>query len=318
MQEVVEQMAGRFAELAEKANAANEDDYYGDDGLLYCHICNTPKQCKIQNPFYPERVDTRFCMCKCKREENEREERRLKSIELESDYNSIRNSIDSNMKLLSWLKSRDYEISKKLTAEKTRLMQEICFGEDDLSEWTFANAMDENEKAIVVARNYVENYDNLAEQGKGIIFYGEVGTGKSFAAACIANALLDKDIPVRMTNFGRIANELQGTFEGRQEYIDSFNRFPLLILDDLAAERKTEFMQEIVFQIIDARIRSGLPLIVTTNLTSSELKNPSEMAYKRTFSRLLEMCHPVKVEGEDKRKMKLKRDFKAMDKLLGI
>jgi DNA replication protein DnaC len=168
------------------------------------------------------------------------------------------------------------------------------------------------------AKNYVANFNEFRKSGKGLLLFGTVGTGKTYAAACIANALIDKGYPVLMTNFARIANTVSGMWEGKQEYYDSLNRFPLLILDDLATERKTEYMQEIVFAVTDARYRAGLPLIVTTNLTSEELKHPSDISYQRTFSRLLEMCLPVRVEGKDKRLEKLKEDIQPMKDLLGL
>ena len=59
----------------------------------------------------------------------------------------------------------------------------------------------------------------------------------------------------------------------RNAYINSFNSFPLLIIDDLGVERNSEFAREQVFNIIDSRYRSQLPMIVTTNLTMDELKN---------------------------------------------
>lgn len=184
--------------------------------------------------------------------------------------------------------------------------------------WTFDNADGSNERIMTAARNYVANFKEFRKSGKGLLLFGTVGTGKTYAAACIANALIDKGYPVLMTNFARIANTVSGMWEGKQEYYDSLNRFPLLILDDLATERKTEYMQEIVFNVIDARYRAGLPLIVTTNLTSEELKHPSDISYQRTFSRLLEMCIPVKVEGKDKRLEKLKADIQPMKELLGL
>jgi DNA replication protein DnaC len=168
------------------------------------------------------------------------------------------------------------------------------------------------------ARRYAINFDEFRKQGKGLLLFGTVGTGKTYAAACIANALIDRGIPVLMTNFARIANTVGGMWEGKQEYYDSLNKFPLLILDDLAAERKTEYMSEIVFNVIDARYRAGLPLIITTNLTSEELKHPSDISYQRTFSRLLEMCLPVEVKGKDKRLERLKADIQPMKDLLGL
>lgn len=261
---------------------AEQGDYFNDDGLLMCGKCNTPKQTRVE---LFGSVRTPFCLCKCAAEARDREEAERKRAELQ---------------------------------RKIKEYRRVGFPESEMQDWTFENADGSNEKIMSAMKNYVANFDDLRQQGKGLLLFGTVGTGKTYAAACIANALIDKGYPVLMTNFARIANTVQGLFEGRQEYYDSLNRFPLLILDDLSAERKTEYMQEIVFNVIDSRYRAGLPLIVTTNLTSEELKHPSDISYQRTFSRLLEMCLPVKVEGKDKRLDKLKADIQPMKDLLGL
>jgi DNA replication protein DnaC len=186
-----------------------------------------------------------------------------------------------------------------------------------MQDWTFANDDGEGGQIISIARRYVENFDKMREDGKGLLLFGGVGCGKTYASACIANALIDKGIPCMVTNFARIANTVQGTFE-KQEVYDSFNRYSLLVLDDLAAERKTEYMQEIVFSVIDSRYRAKLPTIVTSNLTAEAIKNPADVAYQRIFSRLLEMCVPIEVKGEDRRRKILKDSFSEYSELLGI
>ena len=276
---------GYFNDIEEKAAdtiKAEQGDYFGDDGLLMCGKCNTPKQTRVE---LFGRVRTPFCLCKCAAEARDREEAERQRVEFQ---------------------------------RKIKEYRRVGFPESEMQDWTFENADGSNEKIMSAMKNYVVNFDDLRQQGKGLLLFGTVGTGKTYAAACIANALIDKGYPVLMTNFARIANTVQGLFEGRQEYYDSLNRFPLLILDDLATERKTEYMQEIVYNVIDNRYRAGLPLIVTTNLTSEELKHPSDISYQRTFSRLLEMCLPVKVEGKDKRLEKLKSDIQPMKDLLGL
>ena len=260
---------------------AEQGDYYGDDGLLYCGKCHTPKQTRV---VIFDRERTPFCICKCEVEKRDREEAERKRIEFE---------------------------------KQVKILRRAAFPDSNMQDWTFATDDRSNEKISTVARNYVENFGKMREDGKGLLFFGTVGTGKTFAAACIANALIDKGYPVLMTNFSRIVDTAQGLFDGRQDYFDSFNRFPLLILDDLKAERNTEYVQEIVYKVIDSRCRAGLPLIVTTNLTGKELQNPSDVSNQRIFSRLYEMCIPLEVKGDDRRRAALKEAHAEYKDILG-
>lgn len=267
--------------MAAHSVRVNEGDYKVD-GLWYCHKCNTPKQTRIV-VFGSER--TPMCLCKCeteKRDAMEAERKRLEAL------------------------------------ENVKRLRRMGFPDADMQKWTFANDDHENEKISTVARKYVENFADMKKRGKGLLLYGTVGTGKTFISACIANALIDKGYPCLVTNFARLTNTISGMFDGKQEYIDGLNRFALMVIDDLASERDTEYMGEIVQNIIDARYRAGLPLIITTNLTSEELKHPAEMRKQRIYSRLFEMCIPLEVTGEDRRKKKLKTDYKDMEDLLGL
>lgn len=267
--------------IAAERIKAEQGDYYGADGLLYCGKCNTKKQTRVVI-LGIER--TPMCLCKCAVEKRDKEEAERRRIAFEKQVKEYRR---------------------------------MGFPESDMQDWTFANDDGTNEKISTVARNYVENFGKMYEDGKGLLLFGKTGTGKSFAAACIANALIDKGHPALMTNFARIRNTVQGLFDGRQEYFDSFNRFPLLILDDLAAESKSEYMQEIVYEVINSRYLAGLPLIVTTNLTAEELKHPADVTNQRTFSRLFEMCIPIEVTGTDRRRDRLKEAHAEYKDILG-
>ena len=107
-------------------------------------------------------------------------------------------------------------------------------------------------------------------------------------------------------------------FGEKRDYLNSMRKYKLLVIDDLGTERDTEFMNEVVFSVIDERQVSQLPLIVTTNLTGEELKHPKSVHSERIFSRLFEMCIPVEVKGKDRRKLKLRDADKDLKELLGL
>jgi DNA replication protein DnaC len=89
--------------------------------------------------------------------------------------------------------------------------------------------------------------------------------------------------------------------EERYRYIASLSNYPLLIIDDLGVERGTDFALEQVYAVVNERYKSGLPLIVTTNLAISEIREAQDEAHDRIFSRLLEMCTPIQIQGNDRR-----------------
>lgn len=261
---------------------AEQGDYYGDDGLLYCGKCNTPKQCRVE--FFGQ-MRTPYCLCKCEVERRDREEAERKRVEFERRVQDLRR---------------------------------VGFPDDEMQNWKFERDDRANERVTNIALKYVENFDVMRENGKGLLFYGKTGTGKTFAAACIVNALIDKGYPCMVTSLSRLINTISGMYDGKQEYIDGLNRFALLVFDDLATEADTAYRNEIVYNIIDSRYRAGLPFIVTTNLTATELKSAEDISKQRIYSRLFERCLPVEVAGSDRRRDKLKDDYKAFSDLLGL
>ena len=84
------------------------------------------------------------------------------------------------------------------------------------------------------------------------------------------------------------------------------------ILDDLGMEHSSEFAMTQLFNIVDGRYRTGKPLIVTTNLTLQELKNPPDLAHRRIYDRLLEMCTPLRINGQNVRELRSQEQMKAM------
>ena len=168
-----------------------------------------------------------------------------------------------------------------------------------LYDYTFANDHGEN-PLIEKARAYVERWSEAFRDNTGLLLFGDVGTGKSFFAGCIANALLERDVPVLMTNFPSILNRLTGVFsEDRADFIASLELYDLLIIDDLGVERSTEYAIEQMFYVIDSRYRSRKPMIITTNLRLEEIKNPPDLAHARIYDRILERCAPILFVGKN-------------------
>lgn len=267
--------------IAEKVPKAGET-YLGEDGLLYCSKCNKKVQTRIK---FNGSEKTVRCICKCEEERRQAEEAARSRAE---------------------------------RMQRVEGLRKAGFCESDMENWTFENDDGTNIKLKNALKAYVMNFDIFKSKGKGLLLWGAVGTGKTFGSACIANALIEDCRPVLMTSFPRLVNTLQGMFEGRQQYIDSLNRFDLLIIDDLGAERKTEFMQEIVYSIIDSRYRAGLPMIITTNLTLEEIKNPVNVTEARYFDRILERCHPIEVNGTSHRRKRIIEDFAETKEMLGL
>jgi DNA replication protein DnaC len=216
------------------------------------------------------------------------------------------------------LKEEEEKLKKEEFIRKIKKLRKMGFPDKEVANCRFEKNDSPDEVYSRAALNYVERFSNMLEGGKGVIFHGAVGTGKTFISACIANALIDKGYPCLVTNFARLVNTISGMYEGKQKYIDGLNDFDLLVIDDLAAERDTEYMNETVQNIIDSRYRLGKPLIVTTNLTEYELKNPTDVKKQRTYSRLLNMCFLIEVSGPDRRRKKHADDYLKYKALLGL
>ena len=265
---------------ADEAIKTEEGDFI-KDGLLHCGKCGTPKQCRVK--LLGKTISPK-CLCKCEAERMKQEEEQAKQKEF---------------------------------LERIKKYRKMGFPESQMQDWTFENDDRSNEKLSNMAKRYVDNFKEFCKDGKGLLLYGGVGTGKTYIACMIANALIDKGYPVLVTNFSRILSTLQGTFD-KQEYLDSLNQFKLLVIDDLGVERDTGYAKELVYQTVDSRYRAGLPMIFTTNLTMQKMATETELADKRVYDRIIERCFPVEVAGESRRMKKLINSFDDMKDKLGI
>lgn len=265
---------------ANAANAEKPGDFV-KDGLLHCGTCHTPKQCRIT---FSGREIVAGCMCACSESKYEQDEADRKK----------REDADRIMRLRSaGILSQSFRNAK--------------FEADD----------GKNPAPMTTLRKYAEKWEDMQQKNIGLLLYGDVGTGKSYGAACIANSLIERSIPVYMINLSTVLNSMGGfQSEEKNTYISDLMQYPLLILDDFGMERQTEYALEQVFNVIDARYRSGKPLIITTNLSLTELNAPKSLEHKRIYDRILEMCQPVNFGSKGRRANLAQDKMKRASELL--
>lgn len=260
---------------------------------MVCGKCHTRRQVEVNMPdlkavpFDPKKkVRVKMPVsCRCRAERRYQEEQMLQQ--------------DKDMRAMEALKRQS------LMDERLR----------DVSFDSFRKTND-NAYNLKLCLRYANHFDEMLAKNQGLLFYGGVGTGKTFAAACIANHLLNQRVPVIMTSFVKLLETMQGFSEDDSALIARLNRAKLLIIDDLGAERSTDYALEKVYDIVDSRYRAKLPIILTTNLSMTELKESTDIRYTRIYDRIFEMCYPMQFKGQSWRKAEAARRFDAMKSFL--
>lgn len=247
-------------------NPLVHETYLNEDDVRYCKNCNSPIP-KASFDIGGHRLPlTKPCNC------------RDKYIKAENEIETMK---------------REFRVINYLKTE--------CFPQTAMYDYIFPNSTGD-EQNMKIMRRYAEKWDSVSANNIGLLLWGDVGTGKTYAAACIANHLiLEHRSKVKMTNFAAILNDLMNVKVVKNEYIDSLCKYDLLIIDDLGIERNTSFATEQVFNVIDKRYQTKKPLIVTTNLTLDFIKNPQNVEYARIYDRIREMCTPIQFKGENMR-----------------
>lgn len=268
---------GSLARNAMAANPSAGKEYMGKDGMLYCGICHEPVQQVIEElkNFLPGGIVPAQCRCVREKFRLEEEER-----------------------------------NRAKARERIAELQRTGFSDPKYLRHTFAQDNGSSPEARNAAEWYVENFAQLKAEGKGMMFMGGTGTGKTFYACCIANALIERGIPVWVTTIQPLLRKA-GDFNAADSVFNHIRTVELLVLDDFGATHNSAHNLDLLFELIDARARSGLPLIITTNLCPTDF-NSAPLELQRIYSRIKGMCcacgkSPVRMLGSDMREQQARQ-----------
>ena len=275
----------KVLESAIRPAQENPGDYRDADGLLHCGVCKRRKEMRLElmEGFEPRIVPV-ICACEQARIQAENKRRAVE-------------------------KAREKIERLRKDGLSDPLYEAYRFDYDDRRD---ARASD-------IARRYADRFDDFLENNVGLMFFGEVGVGKSFLAGCIANALIDKGVVAMMSTVqGLVAEAGKNYGESRDDVLYQVRDAKLLILDDFGVERDTEYMAEQTYEIINTRYKAKLPLIVTTNLSPAMMERETNITKRRVYERVLEMCQMVRVNGKSRRMGISQEKAKLARELLGL
>lgn len=269
----------------------NPGDTYDEQGLLVCGCCHKHKQIfvMIADPLPDDPDHERplkvTAQCDCEKQAEEEAKKAAEAKERMAKLQQLR--------------------KLSLMDEKYR---DVTFDKLTTNQY--------NEKNLKKCRRYADLFDKMMENNQGLLLWGDVGTGKSWAAASIANELMNRGIPVIMTSFVSIISDLMEHKTEESALIARLNAADLVIFDDLGAERDSNYALERVYNIVDSRTRKEKPMIFTTNLLISDMKSEEDRRYRRIYDRIFETCYPMQFTGPSWRRKSASRRFYEMEELL--
>ena len=155
---------------------------------------------------------------------------------------------------------------------------------------------------VAATRRFADSIDPKLDAGRGLWFMGEVGTGKTTLAMLVSKAALEAGRSVAIYSLPRLLNEIRDTHRAERSHVDPLDRLTavdLLHIDDVGAERSTDWVLEELYSIVNARYEDERSMVITTNIVDHEAL--CEQIAERTVSRLTEMCDQLPLGGEDKR-----------------
>jgi DNA replication protein DnaC len=191
------------------------------------------------------------------------------------------------------------ERQRECLMNKVKKYRDISVIDKKFLESRFENS-DMGDKHMTVAKKYAENFIKDGTAQGGILLYGGVGIGKTYATACICNELMENGKTTLVMNLGLYLIKIRREWaEAENDVLNYVKTCDLLVIDDLGSENVSEFTKEKIFNLIDTRYRANRPMLITTNLTPVEIE---KTLGSRIADRIAGTCLAYEVKGESKRK----------------
>jgi DNA replication protein DnaC len=165
-----------------------------------------------------------------------------------------------------------------------------------------APVTDIDPQVVLATRRFADRIDEKLDAGRGLWFMGPVGTGKTTLAMLVSKAALRAGRSVAIYSLPRLLNEIRDTHRAERSHVDLLDRLTavdLLHVDDVGAERTTDWVLEELYSIVNARYEDERSMVITTNILDREAL--CEQITERTVSRLTEMCDELPLIGHDRR-----------------
>ncbi len=155
---------------------------------------------------------------------------------------------------------------------------------------------------VAAARRFTATIDAQLDAGRGLWFMGPVGTGKTTLAMLVSKSALSAGRSVAIYSLPRLLNEIRDVHRAERSHVDLLDRLTavdLLHIDDVGAERTTDWVLEELYSIVNARYEDQRSVVITTNILNREAL--CDQITARTVSRLTEMCDELPLLGDDHR-----------------
>jgi len=161
------------------------------------------------------------------------------------------------------------------------------------------------ENAYKVSKIYAETFSECTKDGKGLIFVGNTGSGKTHLAIAIAHSILDNGLTVKFTSVGNLQRDINSADDygfTEAKLIKTYSTCRLLIIDDICVADIGNKIKRILFDIIDNRVNYVKPTIFTTNI--SDLEEIKEKLNEQIYDRIVGNCKKINVFADSYRRKK--------------